>query len=149
MNYLLFMFLIVLIALILMFVLPMVKGNKNEIELGGTGTDLPNIPISAVFSRQSIENPKNEPYHIDLRTGNQYSPLVLERNTRFGNIVSTGEFKQWGLNQNDNLKDVYAKLPLENLYYIKGANQSVVREGLTNLRTGKTIPFPTKFYDPV
>ena len=148
MNYLLFMFLIVLIALILMFVLPMAK--SEEIELGGTSNNinLPNIPISAVFSRQSIENPENEPYFIDLSTGNPYSITVRDRNTRFKNVAQTKETDQWGVEPTDNLRDVADKLPLGNLYYIKDADKQVIRSGLTNLKTGETIKFPTK-YDPL
>ena len=138
MNYLLFMFLIVLIALILMFVLPMAHG--EEIELGGTGTDLPDIPISAVFSRQSIEKFSNKPYHIDLTTNKEYNPLMQDRNIKFNDIVSSGEFSQWGLNPNDKLLDVAKKLPLNDLFYVKRS-----RDGITNLGTGELYNFPTNF----
>ena len=144
MNYLLFMFLIVLIALILMFVLPMAK--SEEIELGGTGIELPDIPISAIFSRQSIENPKNQPYYIDLRNGNSYSADVNQndKNLWVNNIVLSNEYKQWGLSITDKLRDVAKKLPLKNLFQVINWDKAELRTGYTNLETGETFYFPTK-----
>jgi hypothetical protein len=144
MNYLLFMFLIVLIALILMFVLPMAK--SEEIELGGTGIELPDIPMSEVFSRQSIENPKNPEYHINFKTGLPYSPLETDRNVWVNNTENTGENFQWRLNRGERLRGAANKvnLPLENLFYIEDMHSnSKTRKGFTNLKTGEVFKFPT------